>query len=190
MRHIDLSVCVSEVVMEMNNSGRDAKPSVQLSIPADISGFRCKGNDLEQMMKRFLSGAVAASQPEESVQVEITEKAKMKGLESFFAFSPLRWVHCSIVFQAVSKFTDPAKFILRDLGYRCLEWIGGEDSDDQLGAYCRDSGEYPEIILYLSRWKTRVRCDLLIPVVEHANRSASRFRSAACPENPGCSDTL
>ena len=190
MKNIDLSELVPDIVTRMNNSRGATKASVHLAIPSDISRFQWKDNSLELMIKSFLMEARMASRHKKTVHMKITEKSKMKGLEMFFAFSPLRWIHCSIVFQAFSKFTDSAKSIAGGLGYQCLEWIGSDNSDDQLGAYCRNPKENPEMILYLSHRETRIQCDLLIPVVEHSKRSLNSYHAAACSGNAVCSDVL
>ena len=189
MKNIDLSTLAPEIVLRLNKIGGPTKPFIHLSIADEISLFRWKDDSLDLMLRRFLICAMSMGDPGRSVRMNIVEKSMMKGLETFFAFSAPRWIHCSIVFEAPSRFETSAKSVLDGLGYQCFEWIGNENSVDQLGAYCKGSGRQPELVLYLSHRKSSIQCDLIIPVIEQDDDVSSNRGTAVPFKSVGISDT-
>jgi len=114
-----------------------------------------------------------------STHIAIHGRAKMADLEEFFAISPLNWIQFSIVSQGSIGFEEGARQILRDLGYRCDEWIGAEDSQVQLGAYCLVTAPEARLILCVQNRKGRNKCEILIPITQPASQAIDETRQLA-----------
>lgn len=99
-------------------------------------------------------------------------------MENFFALSPQFWIHLKIKGQNMAEFEDEATKILYDLGYRCDEWMGLEDSDSQLGAFHLRKEPKPKIIAWFQNRKRSHRCEFLIPVNEEVASQTSDGNSS------------
>jgi hypothetical protein len=151
----------------ISKSSRDRGCSpVYLSIPSILSEFRWRGGSLEALTKKLLEHVLSLSQPARGVRVAVHERKRMSDLEEFFAISPLYWFQLSVECQAHSDLSAGAQRVLESLGYSCLEWIGVEGSESQLGAFSLGTPETPSLILYLQNHGARRICDILIPVIE------------------------
>jgi hypothetical protein len=170
MENVDVAKLVPKIVSWLNDTSGPMNPAVHLSISSGIPGFHWEDGSLGLIFKRFFISAVAMGDPQKRIRVDVIEKSKMRGMETFFEFSPLRWIRCSIFFQSSLRFDASAKAIMKEIGYRCSEWIGNEKSDSQLGSFSRNLAGRPELILYLMHRNNDIQCDILIPVIEENNR--------------------
>ena len=82
------------------------------------------------------------------------------------ATSPSYWFRLSVQSQAATGFEKGAREILEDLGYRCSEWVGIDDSDFQLGAFHYGKQDTLALVLFIKNSSARRVCDFLIPVNE------------------------
>jgi len=88
----------------------------------------------------------------------------MLDMEQFFALSPQFWIHLRIESKDTVGFEDEATKALYDLGYRCGEWVGIENSDSQLGAFHFKMEPKPKIIAWFQNRKKSRKYEFLIPV--------------------------
>jgi hypothetical protein len=151
----------------ISKSSRDHGCSaVYLSMPSILSEFRWRGGSLDALTKNLLDHVLSLSHPARGVRVSVHERKRMSDLAEFFAISPLYWFQLSVECQAHSDLSAGAQQVLESLGYSCLEWIGVEGSESQLGAFHLETPETPALILYLQNHGARRNCDILIPVIE------------------------
>jgi hypothetical protein len=169
MRTVDLPAQVQKIVHRLNSLGGSTLSNVELLISSDICRFQWNDDSLELLIRKFLIHAMSVCGYRSRIHLEVCEKSRMKGLETFLSLVASRWVACSFVFQAYSRFEDSAKSVMQSMGYRCMEWIGGDHSGDQMGMYCRDGKQCPELVLYLLHGHFYIQCDLLMPIFERTD---------------------
>jgi hypothetical protein len=166
MNRIDLSKLVPRMVLWLNDTAERSQPSIYISVPSAIPCFDWPDHSLEILLRKLLVSAMSVGESRKRIRLEVCEKSKMRGFETFFSVSALRWIQCSLLFQTQFRFEAAARTIMNSLGYRCIEWIGGDNTEGQLGAYSRIRVRQPEVVLYIAQRDFPVQCDLFIPVIE------------------------
>jgi len=160
------AVIIKEVVVKTSRKRSRFKRSLQLTIPTILSDFQWPEANFEKLIERFIGYVSDISHPGRRVQIAVSEMKKKTDLEEFFSISPAYWLHLSVRGQSETGFECGAKKILEDLGYRCSEWIGVEDSDSQLGAFHLQTQDRPALVLFVQNRGARRNCDLLIPITQ------------------------
>lgn len=163
---MNLATSIRKIVLGLNNKRAGLKPPVHLSIPRAVSKLSWSGDNLEKLIKRFLDHVLMVSYPESNVRILVHEKQNMSDLEKFFSTSPSYWLLLSVQSQAKTGFEKGAREILEDLGYRCSEWVGIENSDSQLGAFHHGQQDTLALVLFIQNHRTHRVCDFFIPVIE------------------------
>jgi hypothetical protein len=57
--------------------------------------------------------------------------------------------------------------------------MGGDNSADQMGMYCRDGKQRTGLVLYMLHGHSYIQCDLLIPIFEPAGRPVEAVKNVA-----------
>jgi hypothetical protein len=166
MNEMDLATNVKEIILRLNKRRTDSKPFIQLTVPPVLSKFHWQNYNLEKLIEKFLDHISATSHPTRRVRVAVHEKKRMVDLEKFFSIYPAYWFHLSIESQSAIRLEDGTRKILEDLGYRCSEWMGVENSESQLGAFHREAQDKLAVVLYIQSHGVRRHFDFLIPVSE------------------------
>jgi hypothetical protein len=156
------------IVLRLNKKRKNFGPLIQLSISPLPSGLSWHGNKLEALAEQFLICTLAFSSPARCIRVAVRLKRHMVDLEEFFSVSPDHWLHLSAKGALETGFEDSVREVLNNLGFRCSEWIGVEDSEAKLGAFHYEAFKDLALILYVQDQGSRWQCDFLIPVSEAA----------------------
>jgi hypothetical protein len=163
---MDSAVIIRDVVTKLNDRQNESQSYIHLSIPPILSEFRWRDSHFKDLIKRFFTAALKSSQPKRAIRIAVREMKGKTDLEEFFSISPSRWFRMSMECCANADFTAIAQKILKDLGYRCSEWVGIENSESQLGDFHYGDEDRPAIILFIQNRGTRRNCDFLIPVMD------------------------
>lgn len=179
---MNLDANLKKIVYRLNKNNKNPGPSIHLSISPLPPGFSRQGNKLETLAEQFLMRTLAFSDPTRCIRVAVRLKRRMADLEEFFSISPARWLQLSAKGALESGIEDSIREVLSDLGFRCSEWIGVEDSEARLGAFHYGASKDPALIVYVQDQGSRRQCDFLIPVTEDA--------VLFMPSNARCSETV
>jgi hypothetical protein len=156
------------IILKLNERNSRIQPSLHLSVPAELPEFQWDGCNFQNLIERFIDHVLEISHPESSVRIAVHELKRKKDLEEFFSIHPEYWLHLSVESQAKTGFESGAKKVLEGLGYRCSEWVGMENSESQLGAFCFGTLDKPALVLFFQNRGARRNCDFLIPVANSA----------------------
>jgi hypothetical protein len=166
LKHMDSAVIIRDVVTKLNNRQNESQSYLHLSIPPILSEFRWRDSHFRNLIKKFFASALKNSHPKRPIRIAVNELKGKADLEQFFSISPSRWFRMSMECCANADFAAIAQNILKDLGYRCSEWVGIENSESQLGDFRYGTEDHPAIILFIQNRGTRRNCDFLIPVMD------------------------
>ncbi len=158
MREIDLTMLMWEIVLKRNR--------IKLSLPPALSRFLWHDGSIEEVIERFIHHASSINHPARPLRIAVRQRAKLQDLEKFFGIYPTHWIQLRIEGQGSAGYEEGARKILEDLGYRCEEWVGVEDSGQQLAAFCLEMQREPKLVFWADNHKCSHKCDLLIPVTQ------------------------
>jgi hypothetical protein len=165
MKTLDLTALLAKTVLRLNRMGARVGSSIQLSLSRNLSRFAWYDRSLERLIEKLIHYASVINHPGRPVRIAVCRKARLLDLEKFFDIHPIHWVQLHIDLEAPG-FERGARQIFEDHGYRCEEWVGVEDSPQQLGAFCIGAEQTPRLVFWAENRRFRHRCDLLIPVAE------------------------
>jgi hypothetical protein len=163
---MESAVIIRSVISELNSQQHKSGASLHLSIPSDYSEFRWHDRNLKNEIGRFLAYVLESSQSKRAIRIAVHEMKSETDLERLFSISPCCRFRLSIESQANTDFEAMTKKILKDLGYRCSEWVGMEESQSQPGDFRLGTKDSPALILFIQNHGTRRNCDFLIPATD------------------------
>jgi hypothetical protein len=179
---MNLDANLKKIVHRFNKKNKNLGPSIHLSISPSLSGFSRHEGKLEALAAQFLISTLAFGSQARCIRVAVRIKRRMTDLEKFFSISPAHWFHLSAKGDLETGFEGSVREVLKDLGFRCSEWIGVEDSEARLGAFHDGTSKDPSLIVYVQDQGSRRQCDFLIPVTEAA--------VLLMPSNARCSEAI
>ena len=165
MRELDLTALLRKTVLRLNKMHAGTGPSVQLSLALNLSKFFWHDCSLEKLIDRLVHYASVISPPARPVRIAVRQKAKMQDLEKFFDIHPSHWVQIKIDLAAAG-FEEGVRKTFEDHGYRCEEWVGVEDSRQQMGVFSLEAEQKLKLLFWAENHTFRHKCDLLIPVTD------------------------
>jgi hypothetical protein len=163
MKRMDLGVLMRRTALRINRIRSGIGASLHLSIPDNLPEFSWHDCSLEKLIEKLIHYAALISDPARPLRIAIHQRKQMLDLEKFFGISATLWIQLRIELEP-AEFDAGARQILEDHGYRCEEWIGVEDSIQQLGAFCFATEKKPQLVFWAENCGRRSKCDLLIPI--------------------------
>jgi hypothetical protein len=165
MKSLDLTALLRRTVLHLNKVHAGAGSSIQLSLSRNLSKFVWHDCSLEILIERLIHYALVIGHSGRPVRIAACRKAKLRDLEKFFDIHPSHWVQLHIDLEAPG-FEKGVRQIFEDHGYQCEEWVGVEDSHQQLGAFSLGAEQAPKLLFWTENRRFRQKCDLLIPVTK------------------------
>jgi hypothetical protein len=123
---------------------------------------------LIKLARALLSNIMQAHESRTPLRVVVNVRAKLKGFEAFVGVSPLYWINLGVQWRGAAIRQATILETFNKLGCRCEEWIGTEDSGEELGIFTPVERESQKIIFCSETNGAVRRCDFLIAVVARA----------------------
>jgi hypothetical protein len=178
---MNLDANLKRIVHRLNKKYKKLGPSIHLSLSPSIAGFSRHEGKLEALAEQFLIRTLEFSSHARCIRVAVRLKRRMEDLEKFFSIFPVQWFHLSAKGDLETGFEGSVREVLKDLGFRCSEWIGVEDSEARLGAFHYGASKDLALIVYVQDQGFSRQCDFLIPVTDAA---------VLLPSNAQCSQAV
>lgn len=163
---MNLPTLMQSVVQQRNKFLAQTGSRIRLSLPVPVSSFYWHDRSLEKLLRQLTSMASLAVDSGKPVHIAVSQKKKMRGLETFFRIQPSHWIQLRITGRGPAGFEKEARQLLADLGYYCEEWIGADGSWPQLGAYSTGRKGLLKLV-FVARWQRNTQTyELLIPIAQ------------------------
>jgi hypothetical protein len=166
MKEIDLGELIEDVILKFNQNRTGTKPTVFLTIPAELPHICWQDDGLERFIRALLYDVLLMDNPGAPIRVTVHRRARLKDLESFVKVDPLCWIQLSIAGRGLRVLENLVEDRFKELGYCCEEWIGVQGSCAQLAIFCAAEEEAPKMIFCVDATQFSQKWDLLIPVQE------------------------
>jgi hypothetical protein len=166
MKEMNLRTLMQGIVQRCNKSLARTGSSIQLSLPLSVSTFYWHDRSLEKLLRQLTSMASLAVDPGNPIHIAVSQKKKMRGLETFFRIQPSHWVQMRIAQRGRAGFEEDARWLMSNLGYHCEEWIGANGTWPQMGAYSTGRKRLLKLVLVIQWQKNTQLFELLIPVAQ------------------------
>lgn len=167
MERIDLGALIEEVVQKFGRNRIGAKPAVLVRIPPDPPPVPSRDETLGKLIRVYLYEALLMNDPDAPMHIMVHRRAILKDLETFVGVYPAYWAPLRIQVHGPCLLQNLFKEKFTELGYRCEEWVGVENSNVQLAIFsssCREA----KVVFCADVTREVTKCDLLIPVLDEA----------------------
>jgi hypothetical protein len=91
---------------------------------------------------------------------------ELNDLNAFVGIHPSHWVQLRVSGRDLKIMENLIDELFAEVGYRCEEWVGVEDSNTRLGIFGAAENPDGKLVFCLELSRDILKCDLLIPVFE------------------------
>ena len=166
MERIDLGRIIQEATATFYQNRIGDKPPISLTVPAIIGDIPWPDRNLKELVKLFLYETLLTNDPGARVAVSLQRRAELKDLSAFVGVEPSYWLHLRISGRGVRLVEHFIEEFFYQIGYKCAEWVGVEDSQTCLAIFAAADMPEVKIVLCVDSGRFTRKFDLLLPVRE------------------------
>ena len=135
MEKIDLATVIQEVISKFCANRIGDKPPVYVMLAPAVTQVPWKTRALRDFVRCFLYEALSSSEPGAAIEVSLRRRYPLKDLNAFVGIHPCYWVQLRVSGRGLRLLEATIQELFPDLGYRCEEWLGIEQSRARLGIF-------------------------------------------------------
>jgi hypothetical protein len=164
MEKIDLAMVIQEVISTFCRNRIGDRPPVFLMLSPAMTQVPWATRALKDFVRSFLYDALSASDPEAAIEVTLRRRFPLKDLNAFVGIHPSYWVQVRISGRGLRIIEPSVEEMFAELGYRCEEWLGVQNSKARLGIFGAVESLGDKIVFCLQWSHTILKADLLLPI--------------------------
>jgi hypothetical protein len=166
MEKVDLATIIQETISAFCRNRIGEKPPIFVTLSPALNQLPSKTPRLREFARRFLYESLLTSDPDTPIQVKLKKRFPLKDINAFVGIEPSCWVHLRVSGRGLRILETAIEELFAEIGYRCEEWLGADDSPARLGIFgaLEDGGS--KIVFCLEQSRGVVKADLLVPVFE------------------------
>lgn len=169
MEKIDLATVIQETISTFCRNRTGDKPPIYVTLAPAMTQVPWKNRALRDFVRCFLYEALSTSDPEASIEVVLRRRFSLKDLNAFVGIQPSYWAQLRVSGRGLRILEPVVEELFADLGYRCEEWLGVEQSKARLGIFGAVQSSAHKMVFCLESGRSVLKCDLLLPVTEHSS---------------------
>jgi hypothetical protein len=166
MEKIDLATVIQEVISTFCRNRTGDRPPVFLMLSPAMTQVPWATRALRDFVHAFLYDALSASDPEASIEVTLRRRFPLKDLNAFVGIHPSYWVQLRVAGRGLRIIEPSVEELFAELGYRCEEWLGVENSKARLGIFGAVESRGDKMVFCLEWSHTILKADLLLPIID------------------------
>ncbi len=168
MEKIDLATVIQEVISAFCRNRIGDRPPVYVMLAPAMTQLPWQNGALKEFVRCFLYDALSSSDPEATIEVALRRRFPLKDLNAFVGIHPSYWVQLRVSGRGLRIIEPSVEELFADLGYRCEEWLGVENSKARLGIFGAVESLGDKMVFCLEWSHTVLKADLLLPVIDHS----------------------
>lgn len=166
MEKIDLGTIVQQAIARFNQNRIGQKPPVFIMISGSLPHVPWHDRSLKEFARLFLYESLLTNDPDAIVEVAVRRKTDLRDLNQFVGVHPSYWIQMRVSGRGLRILERTIEDLFTDLGYRCEEWIGVENSGARLGIFGSVDKSESKMVFGIELSRGILKCDLLLPVCE------------------------
>jgi hypothetical protein len=166
MDTINLSSLIKEAVARFSRNRIGSQPRVFVTVSPDFPDVPWWDGSVKEFARLFLYESLLTSDPDAALEVAVHKAMDLNGLNAFVGVHPSYWVQFRVCGRGLRVMENLIDELFAEVGYRCEEWVGVEDSDTRLGIFGAPENPEGKLVFCLELSRDILKCDLLIPVFE------------------------
>jgi hypothetical protein len=166
MEKIDLATVIQETISTFCRNRSGDQPPVYVMLAPAMTQVPWQNRALRDFVRCFLYEALSTSDPEAAIEVALRKRFPLKDLNAFVRIQPSYWVQLRVSGRGLRILEPVVEELFADLGYRCEEWLGVENSKARLGIFGAVQSSAHKMVFCLEWAHHHLKCDLLLPIID------------------------
>jgi hypothetical protein len=166
MENISLPSVINESLARFSRNRIGSQPRVFVTVSPDFPEVPWWDGSVKEFARLFLYESLLTSDPDAALEVAVRKTIDLKGLNAFVRVHPSYWVQFRLCGRGLRIMENLVDELFTEVGYRCEEWVGVEDSTTRLGIFGAAENPDGKLVFCLELSRDILKCDLLIPVFE------------------------
>jgi hypothetical protein len=166
MERVNLGSVIEQAITRVTRNRIGEKPPVFVTLSPALTQVPWKDAALKQFLQFFLYESLLTSDAHNPVEISLRRRALLKDLTAFVGIHPSYWVQLRIAGRGLKIAERLIEDLFAEVGYRCEEWVGMDDSNARLGIFGTIDAQ-KKMVFCLESTRQRLKCDLLLPVHDH-----------------------
>lgn len=166
MQNINLPSVITECLAKFRRNRTGNQPRVFVTIAPDTPDVRWRNQSIKEFVRLFLYESLTEGDPDAVIEVALRRKIELNDLNAFVGVHPSHWVQLRVSGRGLKIMESIIDELFAEVGYRCEEWVGVEDSSTRLGIFGEVDNAELKMVFCLELSRQILKCDLLIPVCE------------------------
>ena len=171
MEKIDLATVIQEVISSFCRNRIGDKPPIFVTLAPAIAPVPWPNRALRDFIRCLLYDALSTNDPDAAIEVTLKRRFPLKDLNAFVGIHPSYWVQLRVSGRGLRIMEPLVEELFADIGYRCEEWLGVENSKARLGIFGAVESSGQKLVFCLEWSRAMLKSDLLLPVIEHGSVS-------------------
>ena len=168
MEHVNLGAVIEQAITRFTRNCIGDKPPVFVVLSPALTQVPWKDRTLREFLQFFLYESLLTSQPDAAIEISLRRRPVLKDLTAFVGVQPSYWVQIRVSGRGLRIAEPLIEDLFSEVGYRCEEWVGMGEANARLGIFGAIDAPKLKMVLCLESKKQRLRCDILLPIVDDA----------------------
>lgn len=163
MEHVNLGSVIEQVISRFRQNRIGEKPLVFVTVSSPVSHVPWRDRALKEFVRMFLYESLLTNGPDAPIEIALRKQIGLKDLNKFVGVQPSYWVQLRVSGRGLKLMERAIEELFGEVGYRCQEWVGVEDSSTRLGIFGAVDDAELKLVFCLELSRNNLKCDLLIP---------------------------
>jgi len=164
MQKVNLGSVIEQAITRVTQNRIGEKPPVFVTLSPALTQVPWKDSALKQFLQFFLYESLLTSDANAAIEISLRRRSLLKDLTAFVGIQPSYWVQLRLSGRGLKIAERLIEDLFDEVGYRCEEWVGVEDSSARLGIFGAIDAPKLKVVICLESTRQRLKCDLLLPV--------------------------
>jgi hypothetical protein len=166
MEQVNLGLVIEQAIAKFSQNRIGDKPPVFVTISSASASIPCQDRSLKEFVRMFLYEVLLTNDPDATLEITLRRKLDLKGLNAFIGVHPVCWAQLRVSGRGLRVMERLIEELFAEVGYRCEEWLGVEDSAARLGIFGNKNRPELKMVFCLDSSRNILKCDLHLPIFE------------------------
>jgi hypothetical protein len=179
MEHVNLGSVIEQAISKFGQNRIGEKPPMFVMISPSLAPIPWHDRSLKEYVRIFLYEVLLTNDPDAIIEVTLRRKTELKDLNAFVGVRPSCWVQLRVAGRGLKVMEHLINELFAEVGYRCEEWVGVQDSQARLGIFGNENKPDMKMVFCVESSRNILKCDLLLPVSVPLSYLAAESKHAA-----------
>jgi hypothetical protein len=166
MQHVNLGSVIEQAIAKFTQNRIGDKPPVFVMISPASASIPWHDRSLKEFVRMFLYEVLLTNDPDAILEIALRRKLDISSLNAFIGVHPPCWAQLRVSGRGLRVMEHLIEELFAEVGYRCEEWVGVEDSAARLGIFGSENRPELKMVFCLESNRNVLKCDLHLPIFE------------------------